>query len=127
MKPIEKKLVKIFNQLATPERDMLLGFAEYLAQRSQTTSVDAVAQKPNIIPRPEKESVVAAIKRLSASYPMLDDPVLLNESSTLMSQHVMQGREAETVIDALESMFLRHYQQYQAEHDPLAGEEGTGC
>ena len=34
MKPIEKKLLKLFNRLGAPERDMLLGFAEYLVNRT---------------------------------------------------------------------------------------------
>lgn len=114
MKPIEKKLLKLFNRLGAPERDMLLGFAEYLASRAGDSISQDVAA-PLDVPRPEKESVVAAIKRLSATYHMLDDPRLLNEASVLMSQHVMQGREAEQVIDDLQDLFDRFYQQLLAQ------------
>ena len=102
---------------------MLLSFAEYLATRGGSPG-KVKAEKPNIIPRPQKESVVAALKRLSASYPMLDDPGILNEGSTLMSQHVMQGRDAIAVIDDLEIMFERHYQNYVQGHNE--GPEGEG-
>ncbi|WP_455211241.1 hypothetical protein [Kaarinaea lacus] len=117
MKPIEKKLLKLFNSLGGPERDMLLGFAEYLAVRASgepASSPKAVPQ-PLDVPRPEKESVVAAIKRLSSTYHMLDDPRLLNEASVLMSQHVMQGREADQVIDELQTLFAKFYEDMLAE------------
>ncbi|MDH5326801.1 MAG: Crp/Fnr family transcriptional regulator [Gammaproteobacteria bacterium] len=128
MKPIEKKLLKLFNRLAGPERDMLLGFAEYLVTRGGASS-EKVVEQPNLIPRPEQESVVAALKRLTASYPMLDDPGLLNEGSALMSQHVMQGRDAVEVIDELEAMFRRHYETYLAQMSGVMqhGSEEGAC
>lgn len=116
MKPIEKKLLKLFNSLGGPERDMLLGFAEYLAARAgEPASSPQTVPQPLDVPRPEKESVVAAIKRLSSTYHMLDDPRLLNEASVLMSQHVMQGREAEQVIDELQALFAKFYEDMLAE------------
>lgn len=116
MKPIEKKLLKLFNRLGAPERDMLLGFAEYLVNRTAEAAKGAqTVPEPLDVPRPEKESVVAAIKRLSSTYHMLDDARLLNEASILMSQHVMQGREAEQVIDDLQTLFARFYQDLLAE------------
>jgi len=120
MKPIEKKLLKLFNRLDVPERDMLLGFAEYLVLRAEGGQLQATVVPPLDIPRPDKESVVAALKRLSSTYHMLDDPRLLNEASVLMSQHVMQGREAEHVIDDLQSLFERFYQEVLAEFETEA-------
>jgi hypothetical protein len=115
MKPIEKKLLKLFNRLGAPERDMLLGFAEYLTVRAEGGTVPQAIPAPLDIPRPENESVVAALKRLSSTYHMLDDPRLLNEASALMSQHVMQGREAGQVIDELQKLFEKFYQEVLAE------------
>jgi hypothetical protein len=43
---------------------------------------------------------------------MLDAKNMLNDTSSLMSRHVMGGIEAETVIIELEVMFERHYQSY---------------
>jgi hypothetical protein len=43
---------------------------------------------------------------------MLDKAKLLNETSALMAQHVMQGRPAEEVIDELEIVFEMHYRRY---------------
>jgi hypothetical protein len=36
---------------------------------------------------------------------------MLNETSGLMTEHLMQGRPAPEVIDELEALFRRHYQQ----------------
>lgn len=116
MKPIEKKLIKLFNRLGAPERDMLLGFAEYLLSRAENNNQDQQAiPTPLDVPRPEQESVVAAIKRLSSTYHMLDDTRLLNQASILMSQHVMQGRQAEHVIDELQTLFEDFYQDLFSE------------
>ena len=67
--------------------------------------------EPKEIPRPREESVVAAIRRLSETYYMIDKSVLLSETSGLMSAHIMQGRPAEAVIDELEALFSNHYEK----------------
>ena len=115
MKPIDKKLLKVFNRLAAPERDMLVAFAEFLDSRGSASASEPVNLQPVEIPRPEDESVVAAIKRLKNSYHMLESRLLLDEASMLMTQHVMQGREKDTVIDELEVLFRRHFDKFMAE------------
>lgn len=110
MNPAEKKLLSHFKKLAASERESLLAFAEFLASRN-TDSLPEPVPEPQHRPRPENESVVAAIKRLSATYSMLDKPQLLNETSVLMTQHVMQGKEAEEVIEEMEALFDRFYRQ----------------
>lgn len=114
MKPIEKTLLDRFNRLAAPEREMLLSFAEFLCARSEggRNPDSQLPIEPREIPRPEQESVVAAIKRLSDTYHMLEKPKLLNETSVLMTQHVMQGRELVEVIDEIEAVFRRHYEEW---------------
>lgn len=124
MSPAEKKLLSVYKKLAATERDNLQAYAEFLLARHQSTLQDIPEPQP--IPRGENESVVAAIKRLSASYSMLEKPQLLNESSALMTQHVMQGRAAEEVIDELEALFARFYQELleeQAELEESATQE----
>ena len=56
--------------------------------------------------------MVKAIKRLSTTYFMLERTQMLDETSSLMMSHVLQGRDAESVIDELEVLFEKHYQQY---------------
>jgi len=110
MSPAEKKLLTLFKRLSETDRQSLMAFAEFLRSRDEAAPGGPVPE-PQPIPRPESESVVAAIKRLSATYPMLDRPELLNESSTLMTQHVMQGRAAAEVVDELEALFRRFYDE----------------
>jgi hypothetical protein len=115
-----RRLVRAFNALDRADRETLLAFAEFLLHRR----ADAPSQRshpagvpdPDPIPRPAEETVVAAIKRLSKSYEMLDRGPMLNETSALMSAHVLQGRPAAEIIDELESLFERHYRDYRARH-----------
>lgn len=103
----DARLAALYNRLPAAERETLLAFAEFLVGRSGVP-VD-ITPKP--VERPAQESVVAAIKRLSASYHMLDRSRMLHETSGLMTEHLMQGRPAPEVIDELEALFRRHYQQ----------------
>ncbi|HJW80668.1 MAG TPA: hypothetical protein VJ396_00365 [Acidiferrobacterales bacterium] len=104
---IEKRLREILGELPETQAVALLEYAEFLAARySGPKEITA----PLDIPRPEKESVVKAIKRLGATYPMIDRAKMLNETSVLMTQHVISGRDAVEVIDELEILFRRHYE-----------------
>ncbi len=115
--PEQRRLLGLFGRLGESERGTLIAFAEFLAARRQdaqgTQPARAVAPKP--IPRPGGESVVAAIKRLSETYFMLDRAVLLTDTSSLMAAHLMQGRPAAEVIDELEELFEAHYRRLQPE------------
>jgi hypothetical protein len=110
MNPERKRLLRLFSGLEAGDRATLLAFAEFLSARAPSAQPESLRVRP--IPRPETETVVAAIKRLSASYPMLDKATLLNETSLLMSQHVTQGRDAVEVIEDLEVLFRRHYERH---------------
>jgi hypothetical protein len=104
----EKRLRDILGELPETQAAALLEYAEFLAARyGGPKEVGA----PLDIPRPEKESVIKAIKRLGATYPMIDRSKMLNETSVLMTQHVISGRDATEVIDELEVLFRRHYEK----------------
>jgi len=104
----EQRLREIFGELPEAQARALLEYAEFLAARySGPKEITA----PLDIPRPQKESVVKAIKRLGATYPMVDRAKMLNETSVLMTQHVVSGRDAVEVIDELEMLFRRHYEK----------------
>lgn len=107
----EKQLLNLYRDLPQAARSNLLDFAAFLAERypSQTQA----AQEPLEIPRPMEESVIAAVKRLSATYPMLNKDTMLHETSALVAQHLVQGRDAIEVIDELEEIFLQRYQSLQ--------------
>jgi hypothetical protein len=121
LKPEQRRLLSLFNSLDEQGREMLLAFAEFLqARRSSSDSVDEVpdaAHPPKAIERPESESVVKAIKRLSETYYMLERDQLLDQTSSLMMSHVLQGRDAVSVIDELEIVFSQHYERYLERYD----------
>ncbi len=112
----ERRLRDILRSLPESQARTLLEFAEFLDARSRQgaagvgASGPPAAPMPADIPRPAQESVVKAIKRLAATYPMLDRSKMLNETSSLMTQHVIQGRDSVAVIDELEVIFRRHYE-----------------
>lgn len=111
----EQRLLTLFRSLDPSQQMTLLRFAEFLATRSEDAAPQPI-QEPRSIPRPEKESVVAAIKRLSQTYPMLDRSRLLTEASQLMGSHILHGRETRLVIDDLEALFASHYSDYRSRH-----------
>jgi len=110
----QRRLLNLFDKLASPDRDTLMAFAEFLAARvsDDEGAEESVPAQPKAIERPETESVVAAIRRLSETYHMLDRQDMLNDTASLMGAHVMQGRPASDVIDELESVFQSHYHRY---------------
>jgi len=115
----ERQLVRHYRALEPADRDTLLAFGEFLASRgAEHRQETAASLEPAPIPRPQEESVVSAIKRLSRQYYMLDRSAMLNDTSALMGTHVLQGRTADEVIDELEALFARHYAEYRAEQAP---------
>lgn len=91
-----------------------MDYAHYLDHLSSSDEQGKEEEKlqPLETSRPDKENVVNAIKRLRASYFMLNTDDLLNETSSLMAQFMIQGRAAEEVIDDLEKVFDDFYQKY---------------
>jgi hypothetical protein len=69
MNPDEKKLQQLFSRLGMAERENLLSYAEFLTLRTETEPATSV--EPVFIEPAEGESVMAALKRLSRTYPML--------------------------------------------------------
>lgn len=107
MKKSTKKLLDFYRNLPDEVAQQLLEYAEFLALRYQVEIKEI--SLPEKISRPDMESVVAAVKRLSATFPMLDKDQLLNETAGLVSQHMLQGRDAVEVIDELEAIFSKQY------------------
>ena len=111
MSKLTDKLQSLAQKLSVDEQKTLLEYAEFMVSRSSHIE-EAISGTPLDIQRPDAESVVAAMQRLSKTYPMLDMEKLLHEASGLMSQHIMQGRAGLEVIDELQEMFERYYQSH---------------
>ncbi len=112
----EKKLLQQFRNLTENQRETLLDFAAFLVAREEVAGATEPVQ-PVPMERPAQESVVKAIKRLMATYPMLERNKLLHETSNQMTRHVIHGVPAVTVIDDLEALFRSHYEAYIAPPD----------
>ena len=113
--PAQRRLLQLYQGLSETDRAAVEAFAAFLASRAGAAEPPAAPVEPLEIPRPAEESVIAAIRRLSQSYHMLDKAAVLHETSSLMSAHILQGRAATEVIDELEALFLRHYERHRAE------------
>jgi hypothetical protein len=115
VKPSAKHLTDIFEYLPEQDRKTLCEFAEFL--KSRAPEPEPEIHEPLEIPRPEEESVVAAIRRLKQTYPMLPQKALLNETSNHMMAHMMQGKPAMDVIDELEQLFAEKFEQFMGRRD----------
>ncbi|GMQ89903.1 MAG: hypothetical protein BMS9Abin10_0238 [Gammaproteobacteria bacterium] len=102
----KEHLIALLQRLPAEQAAHLLEYAEFLLQRY---GLPEQVPQPEDIPRPEQETVVQAIKRLSASYPMLDRQKLFGETTTFMAQHLLEGKDAVAVVNELELLFRRHY------------------
>jgi AcrR family transcriptional regulator len=109
----EKQLLDLFEQLATEQQERLIDFAEFLSGNPPDAA--DIAREPVTVPRPDDETVTLAIRRLVRTYPMLDRRRLMVEASRFVAQHALEGRAAAEVIDELEQVFARHYQQFKSE------------
>jgi hypothetical protein len=120
MTPEEKDhLLGLCERLSAKDLATLTRFAEFLlsdrggAAESPAPGVPApaVIPAPKSIPRPDNETVVAAVKRLSQTYFMLDKKQMLGVTSDMVTQHILHGRDASDVIAELEELFRQHYAQ----------------
>ena len=124
MSATDQHLMTIYRQLGDEDRCTLLAFAEFLLQRNRT-AVPAAAPapaplpEPETLPRPVQESVVAALKRLARTYPMLDKKEMLSATSDLVARHILEGTAATQVIDRLEEIFAARYRKLKKDrNDP---------
>jgi hypothetical protein len=116
----QERLLELYRRLEPTARESLRSFAEFLVERGASADISAAEENipvPADIPRPPQESVIAAVRRLSATFHMLDKSLLLHETSELVTAHIMQGRPAADVIDELEVVFQRHYERIESASD----------
>ena len=118
MASTEQNLTACLRQLSEADQLSLLAFAEFLLSRSSPGALLA-SKEPVVIPEPEEierppgESVVAALKRLSKTYPMLDKTKTL-AASYLVAANIMQGADPVEAIDQLESIFRSLHEKLKA-------------
>lgn len=104
-----RDLAEIFDTLDDERKASLLDFAEYL--QSKGGLVKKEVGEPVDIPRPKEETVVGAIKRLKQTYPMIENMSVFSAASSLMTDHMVNGRDVVEVIDEMEKLFEESFEK----------------
>ena len=120
----EKELLKKFRLLPEAQKQALADYAEFLCQR-YAEEPEPVPQQPLDIPRPQQETVIKAIQRLSKTYPMLDSKELFEKTSTYMMRNMMHGEDHDILIDEMEVFFKERYQAYLNDRDKALKETNS--
>jgi hypothetical protein len=127
----ERKLCKLYSSLNDNDRLTLMKFAEFLL--AESTSQDEISEgegisngsslaaltpfpEPKVIPAPENENVIKAIKRIAKMYYMVDKSKMLDTTSTLMTEHLIHGRPAQEIVADVEKSFKQEYDKLYSEY-----------
>ena len=101
------KLLAIIETLNDEKQTSLLDYAGFL--QSQGDLVVTEVPEPIAIERPQAETVVGAIKRLKSTYPMIESMSIFSSASSLMTEHMINGRDSVEVIDEMQVLFEEAY------------------
>ena len=102
-------LIDLYEAMDDNRRKSLSDFADFLYAQAEPVSKEI--QPPDNIPRPEQETVVGAIKRLKTTYFMVESMSVFSEASSLMTDHMVKGRDVAEVIDEMEVLFEDAYKK----------------
>lgn len=100
-------LIDLYEALDDQRKQSLSDFADFLY--AQADPVPKEIPPPEYIPRPEQETVVGAVKRLKATYHMVESMSVFSDASALMTDHMVKGRDVIEVIDEMEVLFEGAY------------------
>ncbi len=102
-------LINLYEAMDDERRRSLCDFADFLYAQAEPISKEVPA--PENVPRPQQESVVGAVKRLKVKYHMVESMSVFSAASTLMTDHMVKGRDVVEVIDEMEVLFEEAYDQ----------------
>ena len=102
-----KALTELYESLDDERKQSLCDFADFLYARAEPVVKEVPPPEP--IPRPEEETVVGAIKRLKSKYHMVESMSVFSRASSLMTDHMVSGRDVAEVIDDMEALFDEAY------------------
>jgi hypothetical protein len=126
MTETEKRVLAALEQLPEGTQQSVAQYAEFLVQQGGGEVAAWGAGAPVATSEPESpqpvepdadEGPIKAIKRLRATYPMLERRKLLDETSQLISKRYLQDKPEGEVIAELEEVFERHYEHYCRQFD----------
>ena len=102
-KKTSEKLISLFESLDDERKTSLFDYAEFLLSKGDPVKKEMV--EPLDISRPEEETVVGAIRRLKETYPMIESMAVFSSASSLMTEHMVKGRDVVEVIDEMQELF----------------------
>jgi DNA polymerase/3'-5' exonuclease PolX len=104
-----QQLIKLYESMDEVHQRSLSEFADFLYERYGPAVKEILP--PEDIPRPEQETVVGAIRRLKSTYHMIESMAVFSSASSLMTEHMVKGRDVNEVIDEMEKLFADAYQK----------------
>jgi len=104
-----QQLINLYEYMDEESRQSLSDFADFLYNRSGPVVKEILP--PEDIPRPQQETVVGAIKRLKLTYHMVESMAVFSSASSLMTEHMIKGRDVNEVIDEMETLFADAYKK----------------
>ena len=104
-----KALIELYDSMDDERKRSLCDFADFLYAQAEPVSKEI--PEPDEIPRPEQETVVGAVKRLKAQYHMVESMTVFSAASSLMTDHMVKGRDVLEVIDEMELLFEDAYKK----------------
>ena len=102
-------LIDLYQAMDDSRKKSLSDFADFLY--AQAEPIVKEIPPPENVPRPEQETVVGAIKRLKVTYHMVESMAVFSEASSLMTDHMVKGRDVVEVIDEMEVLFEDAYKK----------------
>jgi len=102
-------LINLYEAMDDERKKSLCDFADFLY--AQAEPVSKIIPPPEDSTRPEKETVVGAVKRLKVQYFMVESMKVFSDASTLMTDHMVKGRDVIEVIDEMEILFADAYKK----------------
>ncbi len=102
-------LIDLYEAMDDNRKKSLSDFADFLY--AQAEPITKEIPPPDDVPRPEQETVVGAVKRLKIKYHMVESMAVFSEASSLMTDHMVKGRDVVEVIDEMEVLFEAAYKK----------------
>ncbi len=102
-----QQLTDLYESMDDERKLSLCDFADFLYAKAAPVSKEIPA--PEDVSRPQEETVVGAVKRLKIKYHMVESMTVFSAASSLMTDHMVKGRDLVEVIDEMEMLFESAY------------------
>jgi len=104
-----KELIDLYEAMDDERKLSLCDFADFLYAKAGPVVKEI--PPPEDVLRPEQETVVGAVKRLKTKYHMVESMTVFSAASSLMTDHMVKGRDVVEVIDEMEELFDEAYKK----------------